>query len=326
MKKDSFNKIKLGIFVTIGIIILIAGIYYIGQTKKLFSSTFRVSALFKDVNGLQVGNNVRFAGINVGSIEGIEILTDTTVKVVMVVDVDVQKFIKKDSKAEIGTDGLMGNKLMYISPGTEGKAEIEDNDRIGITVPISYDEVLAKLKTTADNAALITNDLAEVMNSISTGKGTVGKLFMDPEFAGNIDKIFVNTATITNDLAGVSSSISSGKGTIGKLLYDPETARNIDQIIINVNDGTKSFKKTMDAAKNSWLLGSFFGGGSDDEEDEKLEKEQNTKDSLESIEKSKLIPKTQKEIEAEQKQKKKQDYDDKIEALKRNKAKEKKKK
>jgi phospholipid/cholesterol/gamma-HCH transport system substrate-binding protein len=192
MKKDSINKIKLGIFVSLGIVIFITGIYFIGQTKKMFSSTFRVSALFKDVNGLQVGNNVRFAGINVGSVDFIEIITDTSVKVDMIVDVKTQKFIKKDSKAIIGTDGLMGNKIMNISPGTTGKAEIENNDMIGTTIPISIDDMLSKLKTTGDNAAKITTDLAAIIDNISSGKGTIGKLFMDTAFAGNIDRTLVN--------------------------------------------------------------------------------------------------------------------------------------
>jgi phospholipid/cholesterol/gamma-HCH transport system substrate-binding protein len=192
MKKESINKIRLGIFVSIGIALLFTGIYFIGETKKLFTNTFRVSAMFKDVNGLQVGNNVRFAGINVGTIEAIEIITDTAVKVDMIVDVSTQKFIKKDAKAIIGSDGLMGNKIMNISPGTNGKPEIENNDMIATTIPVSMDELLLKFKATIDNAAFITSDLAAVMGNLRKGKGTIGKLFMDTVFAENLDKTIVN--------------------------------------------------------------------------------------------------------------------------------------
>lgn len=192
MQKQSINKIKLGIFVAIGIALFLAGIYYIGETKKLFSTTFRISAMFKDVNGLQVGNNVRFAGINVGTIEAIEIITDSTVKVDMILDVKTQKFIKKDAKAIIGSDGLMGNKIMNVSPGTTAFAMVENNDMIGTTIPISLDDMLLKLKNTTDNAALITDDLAAIMGNIRSGKGTIGKLFMDTVFADNLDKTIVN--------------------------------------------------------------------------------------------------------------------------------------
>ena len=192
MQKQSINKIKLGIFVAIGIALFLAGIYYIGETKELFSTTFWISAIYKDVNGLQIGNNVRFAGINVGTIEAIEIITDSTVKVDMILDVKTQKFIKKDAKAIIGSDGLMGNKIMNVSPGTTAFAKVENNNMIGTTIPISLDDMLLKLKNTTDNAALITDDLAAIMGNIRSGKGTIGKLFMDTVFADNLDKTIVN--------------------------------------------------------------------------------------------------------------------------------------
>jgi phospholipid/cholesterol/gamma-HCH transport system substrate-binding protein len=192
MQKQSINKIKLGIFVTIGIALFLLGIYYIGETKKLFSTTFRLTALFNDVDGLQVGNNIRFAGINVGTVEAIEIITDSTVQVDIILDIKTQKFIKKDAKAIIGSDGLMGNKILNVSPGTEGHAIVVNNDMIGTTIPISLDQILLKLKTTTDNSALITNDLASIIGNIRSGKGTIGKLFMDTVFAENLDKTIVN--------------------------------------------------------------------------------------------------------------------------------------
>jgi phospholipid/cholesterol/gamma-HCH transport system substrate-binding protein len=192
MKKESIYKIKLGVFVFIGIALLVCSIYFIGETKKLFSSTIRISAMFQNVGGLQVGNNVRFAGINVGAVDAIEIITDTTVKVDMIIDSDTRRFIKKDATATIGSDGLMGSKIMSISAGTAGNAEIENDDMIHASVPVNMDELLFKLKTTADNAALIMGDLAVITGNIRQGNGTIGKLFMDTVFAENLDKTIVN--------------------------------------------------------------------------------------------------------------------------------------
>lgn len=192
MQKQSINKIKLGIFVTFGIVLFLIGIYYIGETKKMFSTTYRLTALFKNVDGLQVGNNIRFAGINVGTVENIEIISDSTVKVDMILDIKTQQFIKKDAKAIIGSDGLMGNKIMNVSPGTAKYAMVENNDLIGTKIPISLDDMLLKLKNTTDNAEIITGDLAAIIGNISSGKGTIGKLFMDTVFADNLDKTIVN--------------------------------------------------------------------------------------------------------------------------------------
>lgn len=192
MSTETSQHIKLGLFVTIGLLIFAAGIYFIGDAKQLFSRTFSMSAMFNNVNGLQVGNNVRFAGINVGTVENIQIISDTTVQVDMVVDITTQQFIKKDAKAIIGSDGLMGNKILNISAGTVGKPLVENGDMIGTTLPVSFDDMLANLKITTDNASSITNDLADIIANIHSGKGTIGKLFMDTVFAENLDKTIVN--------------------------------------------------------------------------------------------------------------------------------------
>jgi len=192
MENQGSNKIKLGIFVSTAILFLIAGIYFIGKKQQLFNSTFRISGLFHDISGLQVGNNVRFAGINVGVIENIEMIADTTVKVDFNINENAKKFIKKDAKAIIGNDGLMGNKIVTILPGTTGKTTIENNDYISTIVPVSIDDILLSLKVTGNNAEAITEDLSVIMDNIRNGRGTIGKLFMDTVFADNIDKTIVN--------------------------------------------------------------------------------------------------------------------------------------
>ena len=192
MKKTTGNKLRLGIFVSISITLFIAGIYFIGQRQQLFSSTFHISGIFKDISGLQVGNNVRFSGINVGTIENIQQISDSTVKVDMVIDEHSRKFIKKNAKAIIGSDGLMGNKIVLIISGTGNNMVIADNDIIETIRPVTFDDILQKIKVTSDNAENITDNLAAIMKNIREGKGTIGKLFMDNGFAQNIDESIVN--------------------------------------------------------------------------------------------------------------------------------------
>ncbi len=192
MKKEAGNKMKLGIFVSVGLALLIIGIYFIGEQQQLFSNTFRVSGVFKNISGLQIGNNVRFSGINVGIIDGIEQITDTTVRVDMLIEEDTRKFIKKNAKAIIGSDGLMGNKIVSITPGTPGQTSVSDNDVIATEQPVSMDDILIKLKVTGDNAASITGDLSIIIANIREGRGTVGKLLMDTAMANEVDEALVN--------------------------------------------------------------------------------------------------------------------------------------
>jgi phospholipid/cholesterol/gamma-HCH transport system substrate-binding protein len=192
MKKETTNKMRLGIFVSSGILILIIGIYFIGKRQQLFSDTFHISGVFKDISGLQIGNNVRFSGINVGIIEDIQQISDTAVQVDMIVDEGSRKFIKKNARALIGSDGLMGNKLILIIPGAPGKQPLENNDVIKTSMPISMDDILASVKVTADNAAVITENLAAITINIREGKGTIGKFFSDTVFAKTMEQAMIN--------------------------------------------------------------------------------------------------------------------------------------
>ncbi len=200
MTKNIESKIKLGIFVSIGIVLFTVGIYFIGDRQQLFSSTFRIKAVFKDVNGLKVGNNVQFSGINVGTIEKIEIISDTSVSVDIVIEENTRKFIKKDATAFIGSEGLMGNKIMNITPGTNGEKSIENNNYIKTSIPVNIDDILVKIKVTADNAAIISDQLAEILIQVNSGNGTIGRLLQDSTIADNINETIINLKRGTQGL------------------------------------------------------------------------------------------------------------------------------
>jgi phospholipid/cholesterol/gamma-HCH transport system substrate-binding protein len=192
MKKNTGNTIRLGAFISLGIAVLILGIYFIGERQQLFRRTFRVSGVFRDVAGLQEGNNVRFSGINVGTVDNIAIVSDTSVKVEILISESTRKFIKKDAVASIGSEGLMGNKTLTINPGTGGKMEIENNDTVGTVQPINMDDIMTSLKTTIDNTSRITSDLSRITGTLQSGKGTIGRLLMNQSDAQRIDSILVN--------------------------------------------------------------------------------------------------------------------------------------
>ena len=286
MKKKISHKVRLGIFVSLGILIFILAIYFIGEKQQLFRSTFRLSGEFKDVAGLQAGNNVRLSGINVGTVENVSIISDTSVKVEILIDESTREFIRKDAIASIGSEGLMGNKVLIISPGTGGKRIIENNDIIATTQPTDMDEIMKSLKTTIDNTAYITGDLAKISTNIESGKGTIGRLMMDKtwrqdiettiinlkegsvgfktfmEQTNELDNILVrlnktidNTADITYDLSKITNNIQSGEGMIGKLLMDQSMGQNLDSTLINLKNGLAEFEILMKKAQESWLLG-----------------------------------------------------------------------
>ena len=212
MKTTSSQKIKIGLFTFAGLVVLVLGIFFIGSQKSLFNSTFNVYGTFKNVSGLQVGNNVRFAGINIGVVQSINIITDSSVRVDLTLNNSVKKFIKTDAKMSIGSDGLMGDKLVVIAPGgIKSQQEVQTGGRLGSINPVDVDKIITKLTRVADNAETLTTDLSQIVGKINNGKGSIGRLLNNDAMAKNIEstvkqaqttmkKVHTTTNTLNEDL------------------------------------------------------------------------------------------------------------------------------
>ena len=208
MKKESGAKWRLGLFTTVGLLLLVGTIYFIGKQKNIFGETFHVKSAFSNVSGLKIGNNVRFGGITVGTVDDIQLTTDTSVIVSMVLQKNVQHFIKKDATASIGSDGLMGDKVIVIAPGTYTQKQIVDNDMLVTHAPVETDQIMASLKVSADNAAIITQQLAQIAYKINNGKGALTKILGDSTFANNITHTMSN---LKKSSEGLSENMEAAK-------------------------------------------------------------------------------------------------------------------
>ena len=193
-------KIRLGLFVTVGLILFFLAIFVIGKQKNLFDPVITLHTRFNNISGLQVGNTVRYSGINVGTVDNIRIVNDTTIQVSMLVQKDVQKFIKVDSEAGIGSEGLIGDRLVTISNGGINSKSVKDGQVIASNEPVETDAIMQTLEITAGNAALMSEDLQEIMNKINNGQGTLGRLINDEKIARNLDATMTNLKTSTKKL------------------------------------------------------------------------------------------------------------------------------
>ena len=224
MKSTSSQKIKIALFSLLGLAILAGAIYYIGIRKSLFGNTFHTYSMFSNVGGLQVGNNVRYAGINIGVVESIGITSDSSVKVLYRINSNVRQFLKKDAVASIGSDGLMGDKLVNISPGSLTAKPLNDGDRLASQIPLDYDKIIAKLSHVADNADSITLALSSIVGQVSKGKGSVGRLLYSDKLAKELE-----------------GTVSSAQKTIK-----------------SVDKSSEGFTQNMSALKHNFLLRPYF--------------------------------------------------------------------
>ncbi len=185
-------KIRLGLFVAGGLTLFVLAIFIIGKQKHLFNPVFQLSSNFYNVGGLQVGNNVRFSGINVGTVDNIQIVNDSTVRVTMFIKKDVWKFIKSDCSVAIGSEGIIGDKFINVLQGTAAAPLAREGQLLKSTEPIETDAIIASLSVTAGNAEVITQQLAEIMININGGEGTFGRLIQDTTLAENLNKTIIN--------------------------------------------------------------------------------------------------------------------------------------
>lgn len=185
-------KVRLGLFVLGGFLIFALTIFLIGRQKNLFNPTFRLSTTFRNVSGMQVGNNIRFSGINVGTVDNIRIMNDSTVKVDMIIRKAVQPFIKMDSRAVIGSEGIIGDRILVISQGSADVPSVQEDQMLVSIEPVEMDAIIQSLGITALNAEIITDELAEIMVNINAGEGTLGMLIQDTTIAKNINSTILN--------------------------------------------------------------------------------------------------------------------------------------
>jgi len=242
MAKTFSQNVRLGIFVIAGTAFLIVLLYMIGAKRSLFSSTIRISAQFYNVNGLTEGNNVRFSGINIGIVESVNINSDSTTLVVMLIEEKTKNFIKKNSVASIGTDGLMGNKLVNINSVKDHFTEyINDGDELKTLKPIETDEMLRTLNTTNDNVKVITGDLKKITQKINNSN-SLWSLLMDTVVAENLKQAIVNikitgrnTAEITGNLHKITQEFNNKKGLVATLFTDTTLSSKMENTIVKLN-------------------------------------------------------------------------------------------
>lgn len=240
MGNDTAKNIRVGLFVLVGGTLLITAMYLIGNKQNLFGSTFRISADFHNVNGLRIGNNVRLGGINVGTIVSVDFVNDSTIRVGMKIEDDTKQYIKKNTLASVGTDGLMGNKLVNLNSVMEESPEIEEGDIIASLHPIETDEMIRTLNRTNEDVSVIVKNLKLITQKVNS-PNTLWSILMDTVVAENVKNAIVNiklttnqTATITGDLSDIVRHIKEGKGTVGALLTDTIFSQKLNQTIVNI--------------------------------------------------------------------------------------------
>jgi phospholipid/cholesterol/gamma-HCH transport system substrate-binding protein len=257
MAGNKGNNIKLGIFVIAGLVVVVFGLYLIGKDTNMFSKNYMLRSRFPNVDGLTAGNNIRYSGIQVGTVDKVTILNDSIIEVSMLIDQKMESIIHRDDKVSLGTDGLMGNKLLNITPSKKKSPLAKENDLLESHIVIGTEEMLETLGKTNNNLADISEELKGTIKRINNSS-SLWQLLNDPSIPANLRKSFnnirlasENAENTIGDLHAIINEVKAGKGPAGLLLRDTSFSKSLEDAVTGIH---VLEKKASDLADQLSLL------------------------------------------------------------------------
>lgn len=257
MKSEEVKQnIKLGMFVLAGLVLFLATVFLIGSENNIFSKTFVTHAIFKNVEGLKEGDNVWLSGVKIGTVKEVRIIKEGHVVVALSLKENQNKFIKKDATASIGSDGLVGNKIVVVRPGVASEI-LEDTDTLGALSPADTQELINIARDVGDNTRSLTSDLKLLAKRINDGQGIVGELMNDGDFARDLrttaDQLrqtTYQTAKASGELQNLFHTLNEGDGLLHMLATDTSIAYTFSKTMANVNKVSQNTEAVSKGLEN----------------------------------------------------------------------------
>jgi len=254
------RNIIVGIFVAVGLLIFIVGIFTLGGQKKAFVASITVKAVFDNVNGLQKGANVWFSGVKVGTVKSVDFIGNAQVLVTMHVEKKAQEFIRKDAKAKIGAEGFIGNKLVVIYGGTPTAGPIAGGEQLAVEKLLSTDDMMATLQKNNENLAVITGDFRTVSQRLVNGEGTAGAFLTDESLykslqstAAKLQMAARNSAALSSQIADYTAELQKPGSLANGLVHDTVIMANLQTAVRQIHaaaNATDSFTTNLKMASN----------------------------------------------------------------------------
>ena len=247
---QSKRAVIVGIFILIGVAIFMAAIITLGGQKKTFSKGILVKAVFDNVNGLQPGNNIWFSGVKVGTVKKLQLRRNARVEVDMNIDKKSTDFIHEDAKAKIGSDGLIGNKIVIIYGGTQTVPTVKSDDILQVETAVGTEEMMNALQENNKNLLAITGDFKLISKRLADGQGTVGKLLTDDGLmnqlqstAATLQQASANIQLLTSNVADYSAKLQTKGVLANDLVTDTSLFQSLKTASIQIRQASDNAKE-----------------------------------------------------------------------------------
>jgi len=244
--------VLVGIFIFLAMVILIVGVLTLGGQRKTFSNTIDLKAVFDDVNGLQRGSNIWYAGVKIGTIKKLGFNKDGGVDVIMSIEEASRQFIHKDTRAKVGTDGLIGNKIIVLYGGSVQTPAVAEGDILAVEKSAAMDELMNTLQTNNKNILDITNDFKIVSRRIAEGQGSLGKLLKEETVADDLNAALLtlkratqNAERLTEQVAGYASRLQKPGSLTNDLITDTVLFSKLKTSVAQIEEVTTKANEVM---------------------------------------------------------------------------------
>jgi phospholipid/cholesterol/gamma-HCH transport system substrate-binding protein len=253
MKRSAYitwDQLKVGSVIIVALLIMSLAIYKVGQAANLFSRRYELVTFLHDVAGLREGGAVTIAGQLAGVVKRIELLpvdADTTrnLRVVFEVNQGLRDQVRGDSRARLRTMGLLGDKVLEVSPGTQRHSTLTEGDTVPSERALDYERIITQAAGAVDDVVALTRDLRQLTGGIVRGEGTMGQLMTNRSLYDQL------TATMARTNATLSR-IQNSQGTLGRLIDDPamyhrlvSVLRSADSLFVSINHSQGTFGKLV---------------------------------------------------------------------------------
>lgn len=246
----------VGIFITIGIIILMATVFTLGGQKKTFAHGIPIRAVFTDVNGLQAGNNIWFSGVKVGAVRRLQLIGGAKVEVVMNIDIKSRDFIREDAKVKIASDGLIGNKIIIIYGGTQATPAVKPNDLLQDEAVPGTDQMMNTLQENNKNLLAITSDFKAISHRLADGEGTLGALLTNDDLmkqlqatAMTLQKASANIQMLTSNVSDYTAKLQSKGVLANELVTDTSLFKSLQSTAAQMQAASNNARTLTDNLK-----------------------------------------------------------------------------
>jgi phospholipid/cholesterol/gamma-HCH transport system substrate-binding protein len=217
------RRLRVGIFVLVGLAAGIGMVYALGARARLFESRYIVHADFTEVGGLNEGATVRLAGVQIGRVKSVNLPSEPGGKVR--VDLSIAKQfstrVRKDSIARIETQGLLGDRIVELTVGTADAPPTKDGDVIVSRDPTDFSKIIGQSAETVKSVAALADSLRATADTLKQSR-----------LIEDASATLASTRQVTDRVARMVDQVEKGRGWAHALIYEePVALRKMNGVI-----------------------------------------------------------------------------------------------